>query len=152
MMRADYLEPNSGVSNSMLKIKRVVADITLTTEDSGSVILCNPTATTEITLPTPVSGWHCKVVITEDTDGSDGGMNQITNIAFGSYDVVGHIHASDGAAGDYAVDNDDYMNFTADASPGDSVDIFTDGARWYVNAFCENVSDGDVVFHTAAAT
>jgi hypothetical protein len=44
------------------------------------------------------------------------------------------------------------MNFTAAASPGDSVDIFTDGARWYVNAFCENVSDGDVVFHTAAAT
>ena len=50
-MRSAYLEQNSGVSDVKIKIKKVVADITLVDADSGSILLCNPTATTTITLP-----------------------------------------------------------------------------------------------------
>ena len=43
-----YLNSNSGIAGHQLKIKKVTADTTLTANDSGSVILVNPTATTEI--------------------------------------------------------------------------------------------------------
>ena len=45
-MRSDYLNSNSQVSNVELKIVHVTADVTLTADQSGSVVLCNPTATT----------------------------------------------------------------------------------------------------------
>ena len=51
-MRSDYFNVNSQVSNLSLKVKKVVASITLTDNDSGALILVNPTATTLITLPT----------------------------------------------------------------------------------------------------
>ena len=60
-MRSDYLNSNSGVSNLDLKIKKVLASVTLTDSDSGSIVLVNPTATTLITLPTITSvspGWN----------------------------------------------------------------------------------------------
>ena len=151
-MRADYLEINSGVSDHRLKIKKVVADITLTAEDSGSIILVNPTATTEVDLPTLANagaGWYCKIVLTEDTDGSDTGMDQKVNIDFGSgNDVVGHTVAVDGDAGDIAVNNDDFIACTAAATPGDRFDIYTDGERWYVNGLVADASE--CPFATAA--
>jgi hypothetical protein len=115
-------------------------------------------ATTAITLPTLADageGWYCKVVITEDTDGSDGGMGQIVNIDFGSgNDVVGMIVAADNVAGDYAVNNDDFINFTAAASPGDMCDIFTDGNRWYVHGMAKDAAagTGDTLFAATAAS
>ena len=51
-MRSDYLNKNSQVSNLSLKIKKVTASLTLSDNDSGAIILVNPTATTLITLPT----------------------------------------------------------------------------------------------------
>ena len=97
-------------------------------------------------------GWNCEVWITEDTDGSDGGMGQIVNIDFGSgVDVVGHIASVADAAGDTAVNNDDFVNFTAAASPGDNVSIFTDGNRWYVKGIAAALGS-DVKFHTDAAS
>ena len=63
-MRSDYLNSNSQVSNVELKIVHVTADVTLTADQSGSVVLCNPTATTEIDLPALSdiqSGWNCKI-------------------------------------------------------------------------------------------
>ena len=73
-MRSDYLNKNSQISNLSLKVKKVTASLTLSDNDSGAIILVNPTATTLITLPTIAtgastdveSGWHCKVIITED--------------------------------------------------------------------------------------
>ena len=67
-MRSDFLNVNSQVSNHSLKIKKVTASLTLTDNDSGAIILVNPTATTLITLPTlgtdastdVQSGWNCK--------------------------------------------------------------------------------------------
>ena len=148
-----YLNSNSGIAGHQLKIKKVTADTTLTANDSGSVILVNPTATTEIDLPTLAiagSGWYCKIVLTEDTDGSDAGMGQKVNIDFGSgNDVVGLIgDTGDGAAGDQAVNNDDYIACSASASPGVAFDIFTDGERWYVDGIAKDASE--VPFATAA--
>ena len=152
-MRSDYLNSNSGVSNFDLKIKKVTADIALTDADSGSIIMVNPTATTEVDLPalsSLSSGWHCKIILTEDTDGSDQGMGQKVNIDFGSgNDVVGLIGGiGDGDAGDQAVNNDDYIACTASASPGDMFSVFTDGARWYVHGLVMDASE--TPFATAA--
>jgi hypothetical protein len=145
-MRSDYLNQNSNVSDFYIKIKKVLANTTLTADDSGSVIMVNPTATTEIDLPALSdikSGWNCKIVLTEDTDGSDEGMGQKVNIDFGSgNDVVGLIGGiGDGDAGDQAVNNDDFIACTASASPGDMFDIFTDGARWYVHGLVMDASE-----------
>ena len=144
--------------NTRLNFEKITADYQCLASDSGKVFLVHPTATTAITLPAladTLEGWHCKVVITEDTDGSDGGMGQIVNIDFGSgNDVVGMIVAADNVAGDYAVNNDDFINFTAAASPGDMVDIFTDGNRWYVHGMAKDAAagTGDTLFAAAAAS
>ena len=151
-MKSSYLNENSGVSNVYLKIVKVHADYTLTNNQSGSYVLVNPTATTEIDLPALASvslGWHCSIILTEDGDGADQAMNQKVNIDFGSgNDVVGHTVAVDGDAGDIAVDGDDFIACTAAATPGDRFDIFTDGSRWYVNGLVADASE--CPFATAA--
>ena len=140
---------------SHLRVKKVLADTTLVTGDSGSIVLVNPTATTAITLPTlatSLSGWNCKIMITEDVAGTVGGMGQIVNVNFGSGNVViGQIGSSSDVAGDFSVANDDFVNFTAAASPGDFIDVFTDGTNWYVSGMCTDAAASDVLFHTAAA-
>lgn len=151
-MKASYLNENSGVSNLDLKIVKVNADVALTNDMSGSIVLVHPTATTEVDLPAIASapiGWNCTIILTEDGDGSDAGMNQKVNIDFGSgNDVVGHTVAVDGDAGDIAVDGDDYIACSANATPGDRFDIFTDGSRWYVNGLVADASE--CPFATAA--
>ena len=149
-MRADYLEINSSVSNHRLKIKKVVADITLTAEDSGSIVLVNPTAATTVTLPTLAnagSGWYCKVIATEAAAATDGSMNQIINVDMGSgtnLANIGQVHEVDGTAGDFAVANDDFFVITAAGSPGDYADFWTDGTRWYIQAYVKDLSDSSV--------
>ncbi len=146
-MRADYLEPNSGVSNHKMKIKRVVADITLTSEDSGSIILVNPTAETTVTLPSTLeSGWYCKVIATEDAAATNGSMDQIVNVDMGSGSNlanIGQVHEVDGAAGNFLVANDDFFVITAAGTPGDYADFWTDGQRWYVQAYVKDLDDSD---------
>jgi len=144
--------------NTRMNFHKITADYTVLASDSGKTFLCHPTATTALTLPTlstDIEGWFCKIVITEDTDGTVGGMNQILNVDFGSgNDVVGMIVSQSDVAGDYAVNNDDFVNFTAAASPGDMIDVFTDGVRWYVHGMAVDATPGtgDVLFHTAAAS
>ena len=132
------------------KVELITANQALTAADSGKIFLVNPAATTEVDLPTTlVSGWHCTIILSESTDGSDEGMNNKVNIDFGSgNDVVGMTVAADGDAGDYAVEADDFIKCAADASPGDRFDIFTDGDRWYVHGIVNDAST--VPFHTAA--
>ena len=141
--------------NTRMNFHKITADYTVLPQDSGKTFLVHPTATTALTLPTlstDIEGWFCKIVITEDTDGSDGGMGQIVNVDFGSgNDVVGMIATMADAAGDYAVNNDDFINFTAAASPGNMVDIFTDGVRWYVHGMAK-ATGSDTLFNTAAAS
>jgi len=154
-MRSDYLNENSSLTGTYVKkVKKITENYTVTEADSGTVFLVHPTATTELDLPTvadlPV-GWCCEVWVTEDTDGSDGGMGQKVNIDFGSgADIVGFIASIADAAGDVAVNNDDFINFTAAANPGDHVKIFTDGNRWYVEGMAA-ACGSDTLFHTDAA-
>ena len=155
-MRSDYLNENSSLTGTYVKkLKKITENYTILEKDSGTIFLVHPTATTELDLPTVADlppGWNCEVWVTEDTDGSDGGMGQIVNIDFGSgVDVVGHIASVADAAGDTAVNDDDFVNFTAAASPGDNVSIFTDGNRWYVKGIAAALGS-DVKFHTDAAS
>ena len=152
-MYSNYLNSNSGIAGHALKIKKITASAALSANDSGSIILVNPAAATEVDLPSLSDagvGWYCKIVLTEDTDGSDQGMGAKVNIDFGSgNDVVGLIgDTGDGAAGAQAVDGDDFIACTANASPGDMFDIFTDGERWYVHGVAKDASE--VPFATAA--
>jgi len=132
------------------KVELITANQALTAADSGKIFLVNPAATTEVDLPTTlVSGWHCTIILTEDTDGSDTGMNNKVNIDFGSgNDVVGMMVETDANAGDYAVNNDDFIACAASASPGDKFEIFTDGTRWYVHGIVKDA--GDTPFAAAA--
>mgnify|MGYP003125180095 FL=1 len=153
MSYSNYLNANSGIAGHALKITKITASTALEAKHSGSIVLVNPTATTEIDLPSlsdAGSGWYVKIVLTEDTDGSDAGMGQKVNIDFGSgNDVVGLIgDTGDGGAGDQAVDGDDFIACSASASPGDMFDIFTDGERWYVHGLTKDASE--TPFATAA--
>ncbi len=151
-MLSNYLNSNSGVSGHALKINKITASTALEAKHSGSIVLVNPAAATEIDLPSlsnAGSGWYCKIVLTEDTDGSDQGMAAKVNIDFGSgNDVVGFILEVDGAAGDMAVNDDDFVTCSTNASPGDTIECFTDGERWYVQGIVKDLSE--VLFAAAA--
>ena len=146
-MRSDYLNSSSGVSNLDKKIRKVTASVTLDGNDSGSIILVNPTAATTITLPsTLVSGWNCRVICTEDIAATDGSMDQIVNVDMGSgtnLANIGQVHEVDGTAGNFAAANDDFFVFTADSTPGDQAEFWTDGERWYIQAYVKDLSDSD---------
>ena len=153
-MRSDFLNVNSQVSNHSLKVKKVTASITLNENDSGSIILVNPTATTLITLPTlgtdastdVQSGWYCKVVITEDAAQTDAGMNQIVSVDMGSgvnLANVGVATGYDDGVGAICAANDDFFVWTAAATPGDYCDFWTDGERWYAYGMGQDLTDAD---------
>ena len=146
-MRSDYLNDNSSLSNQFLEVKKITEDYTCLASDSGSYILVNPTAATTVTLPTiseDLVGWYVKVIIGEDAAGADTGMDQIVNIDMGSgtnLANIGMIQEVDGAAGDQAVANDDFIVNTAAANPGNTFDIWCDGYRWYVQGVVGDLTD-----------
>ena len=143
--------------NTRKNIHNLTASYTCLESDSGKTFIVLPAATTDITLPAPSDageGWNCKIVITEDTDGTVGGMDQIMNVAFSDGDIVGLICSQSDVAGDYAVNGDTHVNFTAAASPGDFVECWTDGSRWYVSGMAVDATPGtgDVLFNSGAAS
>ena len=155
-MRSDYLNDNSSLSDKVLKIKKITENYTAVKADSGSYILINPTAATTLTLPTITEeyiGWHVKVILGEDAAGADQGMSHVVNIDLGSgtnLANVGMIQEVDGAAGDQAVANDDWIVNTANANPGNTFDIWCDGYRWYVQGVVGDLTDA--AFSTGATT
>ena len=146
-MRSDYLNDNSSLSNKKLKVKKITESYTLTSADSGSLVLVNPTAAVDLTLPTITEeyiGWYVKIVLGEDAAGADTGMSHIVNIDMGSgtnLANIGMIQEVDGAAGDQAVANDDWIVNTADSNPGNTFDIWCDGYRWYVQGVVGDLTD-----------
>ena len=146
-MRSDYLNDNSSLAKQFQKVKKITESYTCLASDSGSYILVNPTAATTVTLPTiseDLVGWYVKVVLTEDVAGAGDGMNQIVNIDMGSgtnLANIGMIQEVDGAAGDQAVANDDFIVNTAAANPGNTFDIWCDGYRWYVQGVVGDLTD-----------
>ena len=148
-MRSDYLNSSSGISNLDLKIRKVTASVTLDGNDSGSIILVNPTATTLITLPTlssVESGWNCKVMVTEDAAQTDAGMNQIVSVDMGSGTNLANVGSATGyddGVGAICAANDDFFVWTAAATAGDYCDFFTDGERWYAQGYGKDLTDAD---------
>ena len=152
-MRSDYLNDNSSLAKQFIKVKKITENYTCLASDSGSYILVNPTATTTVTLPTiseDLVGWYVKVIIGEDAVGADEGMDQIVNIALTSTTNIGMIQEIDGAAGDQAVNGDDFIVNTAAANPGNTFDIWCDGYRWYVQGVVGDLTDA--AFSTGADT
>lgn len=156
-MRSDVLNKNSGSYGEQYKecnIKDVTADVTLTAEDSGKLILVNPTAETTITLPSiSLKGWTCTVIVTEGIAATDGSMDQVVNVDMGSganLINIGQVHEVDGAAGNFAVAADDFFVFTAAATPGDRAEFISTGTQWICQAYVKDLSDAD--FSTNATT
>ena len=140
--------------NTRKNIEVITASHTVIASDSGKVFMVTPPDTTTIliTMPTPSAageGWNCKFILQSDSGfGGDGLMDAIVNISLGDFDTVGLVHATDTAAGDQAVDGDDFIACTVDASPGDTFDVMSDGTRWFVQGF---VADTDVATFAASA-
>ena len=149
-MRSDVLNKNSGSYGEQYKeynIKDVTADLTLTAEDSGKLILVNPAAETTITLPNiSLKGWTCTVIVTEGIAATDGSMDQVVNVDMGSganLINIGQVHEVDGAAGNFAVAADDFFVFTAAATPGDRAEFVSTGTQWICQAYVKDLSDAD---------
>ena len=140
--------------NTRKNVQVIDASYTVLPSDSGSTFLVTPASTTTvlITMPTPANagnGWNAKFILQSDSGfGGDGVMDAIVNISLGDYDTVGNVLATDTAAGDQAVDGDDFIACTVAASPGDTFDIMTDGTSWFVQGF---VADTDVATFAASA-
>ena len=142
--------------NTRENIENLTADHTVLASDSGKTFIVLPAATTEITLPTPGTGatnaqegWSCTIILQSDSGfGGDAIMDQKVNIGMGSTSNVGLILAVDGDAGDQAVDNDDFIACTANASPGDRFEFLSDGTRYYVHGLVADASE--TPFATAA--
>jgi hypothetical protein len=149
-MRSDVLNSNSNSRGEQYKeynIKDVTADVTLTAEDSGKLILVNPAAETTITLPSiSLKGWCCTVVLTEGIAATDGSMDQVVNVDMGSganLINIGQVHEVDGTAGNFAVAADDFFVFTADSTPGDRAEFISTGTQWICQAYVKDLSDSD---------
>ena len=138
--------------NTRKNIQTITANHAVLPSDSGSTFIVLPAATTLLTLPTPTlagDGWNIKVILQSDSGfGGDGIMDQIVNIGLGDFNTVGNVLATDTAAGDQAVDGDDFIACTVAASPGDTFEIMTDGTTWFVQGF---VADTDVATFAGSA-
>ena len=128
-------------------VESVLADITLTNEDSGKLLLVNPTAETTITLPAiGNAGFHVDVILTEGIAATNGSMDQIVNVDMGSGSNlinIGQVHEVDGAAGNFAVAGDDFFVFLAAATPGDRASFVSTGTQWIVQAYVKDLDDPD---------
>ena len=147
MARANVLEQNRGSYGKQYKkwdVEAVTADKTLDADDSGKLFVVNPAAETTLTLPSVgLIGWNCTVVLTEGIAATDGSMNNVVNIALGQGDNIGQVHEVDGTAGNFAVTGDDFFVFTAAATPGDRVELISDGTQWIIQAYVKDLSDSD---------
>ena len=135
------------------KIEQVTADKTVEVSDCGTVFFVNPAAATTLTLPTPSdagNGWWCRVHVHEGAAATAGDLSHAVNVSMTGQVVLGQVVSADGGAGDMAVANDDFFNFSAAASGGDMAEFMTDGTRWYVWGIVQDSSDGDARFHTSA--
>jgi len=125
-------------------VENVIADITLTNEDSGKLLLVNPAATTTITMPAiGNAGFHVDVVVTEGIAATDGSMGGIVNVSFLQGDNIGQVHEVDGTAGNFAVTGDDFFVFTAASTPGDRISCISTGTQWIAQAYVKDLSDSD---------
>ena len=138
-MRSDYLEQNSGVSDTKKKIRHINAAITLTAEDSGSIFMINQAAAYAITLPecatedNKLMGWSAEFIL--GTVASNAVTVQVTD---DDGDIMhGHgIDGEDGAAQTVSEGSGfDVLTFISGATKGDRASIMCDGDSYYVLSF-----------------
>jgi len=132
--------------NTKENVHNLTASYTVLASDSGKTFIVLPAATTEITLPAPATageGWNCSIILQSDSGfGGDALMDQKVNIDMSAGTAnVGLILAVDGDAGDQAVENDDFIACTANASPGDRFEFLCDGTRYYVHGLVADASE-----------
>jgi hypothetical protein len=140
--------------NTRKNIHNLTANYTCLESDSGKTFIVLPAATTDITLPAPgdvSDGWNCTVILQSDSGfGGDALMDQKVNIDMSSGTAnVGIIHGGDAGGSDQAVSGDDFINCSANASPGDRFEFITDGTRWYVTGWV--IDSSETPFGTATA-
>ena len=134
------------------KIEALTASKTVEVADCGTIFTVDPGGDMTITMPSATDagkGWWCKIIVHESAGASDGYLAQVVNVSFSGQVVLGHVVSVADAAGDTAVANDDFFNFTANATGGDMIEAICDGTRWYVYGMVA-AAGGDVRFHTAA--
>jgi nitrogen fixation/metabolism regulation signal transduction histidine kinase len=151
-MKTSVLNSNSsdyGKQYSKQVVEAVTADKVLDADDSGKLFVVNPAATTALTLPAvELIGWNCEIVVTEGIAATDGSMNQIVNVVLGQGDNIGQAHEVAGGAGNFAVTGDDHFVFTAAATPGDRVEVISDGTQWIIQAYVKSLTDSDFSANT----
>ena len=140
--------------NTRKNIHNLTADYTCLESDSGKTFIVLPAATTEIDLPAPADvsdGWNCTIILQSDSGfGGDALMDQKVNIDMSAdTNNVGIIHGGDAGGSDQAVDGDDFVACSANASPGDRFEFITDGTRWYVTGWV--IDSSETPFGTATA-
>ena len=140
--------------NTRKNIHNLTASYTALESDSGKTFIVLPAATTDITLPAPgdvSDGWNCTVILQSDSGfGGDAIMDQKVNIDMSAdTNNVGIIHGGDAGGSDQAVDGDDFINCTANASPGDRFEFITDGTRWFMTGWV--IDSSETPFGTATA-
>ena len=151
-LSTDLALGGSTLSGYKRKVLAKTANYTATAADSGAIIQVNPAATTLIQLPGAEdvgAGWWITIVITEDDGGA---MDNIVNIGTKAGEFFnGIIVATDTAAGAVANGTShDFITFTAAATSGERVDIYSDGTRMHASGIVVDYSDSP--FATSAAS
>ena len=120
------------------------SDYQLTPGDSGKVFFVDATSTVTVNLPklsADIAGWNCRMIL--DVEGS----SVVKVVAYGlpaaggtsataadAESVTYHEHARDGSNSGTVTNVDGYQ-FTTSATLGHSVNVFTNGTRWFVDTF-----------------
>jgi hypothetical protein len=135
----------------------LTADYQALASDSGKVFFLDAAAAARtITMPTmgtvAQEGWNCTFIVDDAGTGVDQGIDYKVNIDMGDGVNIANVGWSfeiDNGTHDFCVANDDFINITTNASPGDKLYFWTDGDRWYVEGFVKDVTA--VAFGTATA-
>lgn len=119
------------IDNPALLAEVTAAANVLTASESGKVIFLNSATGFATTLPAPAAGLKFTFIVTvAPTSGNH------TIVTSGGADIIdGNSFISPDAIGTPAV-NEDSINFVAtSAAIGDNCTLWSDGTKWYVNAF-----------------
>tara|TARA_Y100000361_G_C10924178_1_gene220480 strand:+ start:110 stop:523 length:414 start_codon:yes stop_codon:yes gene_type:complete len=112
-------------------IKVVSASTTLTSADSGKVIMLDGSAANVVTLPALEKGLEFKVILT-----ATGAEPTVVSASSSNIMIGTVLSASNDAAQAIQSDDDaDTITFVNGAAKGDYCDLLCDGTNWYVFAF-----------------
>jgi len=121
----------SQINDVSTSVEAVTSANTITASESGKTFFLNSATGFASTLPAPAAGLRFTFIVTvAPTTGNH------TIVTSGSANIIdGNSFISPDAVGVPAV-NEDSINFVANqAAIGDNCTLWSDGTKWYVNAF-----------------